>query len=303
MGLAPFSINNNTNKKKPLTFTLSAVGTLYNYILSFTIVLIYYYGATIINENILQKIDHNDNILIEVIDMALISTGNIACVLTLWTYATSQHTSVIIANQLLHVDKEFIRKISSHQQNDKWHWLIYLAYIMLIIILYTVGVIMHLHVVDYTWVTISNYFTSFMLTCCIIQYAFVLLYLQQQFATLTKSLGMHVKTTVAYQQYYLIEKNISKTTKRDIQLTRESHRILYEQTIAITNFYSFIITIITIYCFISLTFHSYTCMINMTKGLTQLINECCMLLINFIPIVLLTSTVTKLHSEVCIIQL
>lgn len=299
-GLAPFNINTSITRKiikqTHLCFIVSRLGVIYNIILSLSFFLITFFLTSFYATHI--RLDY-----LKVLFRTLIFAGRfIAIAIIALIYACQQWRVVAFANRLVAIESELIENLSDiyqHQSGKCRQILILVIYIMT----HSINLITQLIKPNNT--TGKNNFAAFVLGLSIIQYSFLLIYLQKKISSLNKSLIILANLTNKFPvhsiQFFGIKHNIFISK---IILIRKAQRILYEVSCEISEINSWPALLVislysiglthSVYIFVTETiFFEYSQFIlNYINGIFWIINGAYILLI-------LTGCVTQLEIEVC----
>lgn len=309
-GLAPITINKVTKKNRrskvkiiTLICSHSWIGIIYNIILSiYSLLMICFLTSFLLYTTTDIAIDTS-------FTLALFVGCNIFVMTTSLIYVLRQRTIVLIINQLFYVDTILFGQlinICQHKTAKYKQIIMFILYITATIVVFTTQMFRSRD--EQLW--LITFIPTFFLSWIMLQYAFIIIYLEKMFKRLNKSLELFTNSDNVDKYFqnaiFHVSKILNNTMLKDIICMRTAHSMLHEISKKIADFYSTPIIFAISSSYLLLIYNVYDCITTIllsTKAPPQIlviINACFWIIIAALPIIFLTSSITELITEVCI---
>lgn len=305
LGVAPFTVNISVDNRKTLKqsnllyFSTSITGSLYNVTLSLCLLLVIYFLTPIILNLEQSKIGI-------MFTTSLFIGCNIMVITILLIYVIRQRDIVKIANQLVNLNTKLIAillydDVDNKPNNSKFYYTsTIIIYGMSFTLLLTTQVIG-------TSIFAITLIPQFLLVWSTIQYALIVKYLQQLFKVVNKSLNL--LENCAFERENLVI-NLAPNLMRhkimkDLCDIRKAHRILYDISRQVSEFYSLPSLLVSTYACTGTMYSSYHFVISFFRDTVQLsyvrfFNSVFWIVQPILPTIILADSVNGHITEVSI---
>lgn len=291
LGLAPYKMVVTTktlNNQLQLKFFYSLLGSIYNIILLFCFLITTIYAIHYLHTD-------NSNVSFDLqyeFDKISLGISNIICMFEIIVYVTQQKTMIKILTRLVRVEIELAKFYDPQQtQNEKYYQItVFMVHIIINIAIIPIE-ILRLSTIN-MW-AIQVLVPEFFLGCLIMQYAIALNLLKKKFYKLNNTLLLP-----DHQTNFFTNTKYNNIINRNIIHIKKIRRLIYKITCELSNFYSLPIFLAITLFSVELIYDAYYAIITLNSMTMGTIDNILWITKDILPIIILTSSVTNIISEV-----
>lgn len=315
LGLAPFTFifprrsNTDKNHQSTIHTSYSITGSLYNILTSFVSVITVIYVRYTKKQNVLNFKTAN----IQTLYLILIEIG-VHCISTIIViiFCFKQKILISIVNKIISVDNEIQKHLNQFNQlrDDNYQILVVLIHIIIPFLLNLKA----LNGDNYTVYVSYHIILGFTIDSLVIQYALFIHFLRKKIHKLNESFLLLANKTDQLTQEFLHSNNsLYNDNIKKFVFIRKTHRSVYEVAWELSDFYSLPILLAILFQCASIILSVYLSILNYKQRIQtpenhghfwlSIFNICFNLLWilrNIIPIIIVTSYITKTIAEVSI---